>query len=130
MAEHPNITLAKKALEAFRSGDLATLNEVFADDIVFHVPGKTILSQSYQGKAATFGYFAKLMELTRGSFKVESLNIYVSDDQVAMLDRLEATRNGKTLNLELVLVLKVRNDQFIEGWDHFSDLDAWNEFWS
>jgi hypothetical protein len=130
MAEHPFVTLAKKGYEAFRTGDLATLNQVFADDIVFHVPGKTIVSNTYHGKDATFGYFGKLMELTNGNFKVESLNVYVSDDQVAMLDRITAERNGKTLDTELVLVLKVRDGQFVEGWDHFEDLAAWNDFWA
>ena len=130
MAEHPFVTLAKKGYEAFRAGDLATLSEVFADEVVFHVPGKSILANSYQGKAATFGYFGKLVELTNGAFKVESLNIFVSDDQVAMLDRIVAERNGKTLDTQLVLVLKVRNGQFVEGWDHFADLDAWDEFWA
>ena len=130
MAEHPFVTLAKKGYEAFRAGDLATLSEVFADDVVFHVPGKNIVANSYQGKAATFGYFGKLVELTNGAFKVESLNMFVSDDQVAMLDRIVAERNGKTLDTQLVLVLKVRNGQFVEGWDHFADLDAWDEFWA
>ncbi len=130
MAEHTNITLAKKAYEAFSKGDMATLSEVFADDIVFHVPGKSILGNSYQGKDATFAYFGKLMELTNGNFKVESLNVFASDDQVAMLDRIVAERNGKTLDIELVLVLKVRNGQFVAGWDHFSDLAAWDEFWA
>lgn len=130
MTEHPFVTLAKKGYEAFRSGDLATLSEVFADDIVFHVPGKSILANSYQGKDATFAYFGRLMELTNGNFKVEAVNVFVSDEQVAMLDRIEAERNGKTLHTELVLVLKVRDGQFIEGWDHFADLAAWDEFWA
>ncbi|MBL8206967.1 MAG: nuclear transport factor 2 family protein [Blastocatellia bacterium] len=130
MAEHPFVTLAKKGYEAFRTGDMATLGEVFADDVVFHVPGKSILANSYQGKAATFGYFGKLFELTNGTIKVESLNLYVSDDQVVMLDRMAAERNGKTIDTELVLVLKVRDGQFVEGWDHFADLAAWDEFWA
>ena len=130
MAEHPFVTLAKKGYEAFRTGDLATLNEVFADDIVFHVPGTGIVSNTYRGKDATFGYFGKLAELTQGNFKVESVNLFVSDDQVAMLDRVTAQRNGKTLDQEMVLVLKVRDGQFVEGWDHFADLVAWNDFWA
>jgi uncharacterized protein len=130
MTEHPFVTLAKKGYNAFRTGDLAALDEVFADDIVFHVPGNNILSNSYQGKDATFGYFGKLMELTQGTFQVESLNLFVSNDQVAMLDRVQATRNGKTLDIQLVLVLKVQDGQFVEGWDHFSDLAAWDEFWA
>ncbi len=130
MAEHPFVTLANKGYEAFRAGDLATLGEVFADEVVFHVPGKSILANSYQGKDATFGYFGKLVELTNGNFKVEAVNVFVSDDQVAMLDHIVAERNGKTLDTQLVLVLKVRNGQFVEGWDHFADLAAWDEFWA
>ncbi len=130
MADHPFVALAKKGYDAFRAGDLATLGEVFADDIVFHVPGTGIVSNTYRGKDATFGYFGRLVELTQGNFKVESLNVYVSDDQVAMLDRVRAERNGKTLDTQLVLVLKVRDGKFVEGWDHFEDLAAWNDFWA
>ena len=44
MTEHPNVELARRGYEAFAKGDLATLTELLADDVVWHVQGGGPLS--------------------------------------------------------------------------------------
>ncbi|MBI4260731.1 MAG: nuclear transport factor 2 family protein, partial [Actinobacteria bacterium] len=36
MDEHPNAGLVRKGLEAFGSGDMETVQELIADDVVWH----------------------------------------------------------------------------------------------
>ncbi len=50
MADHPNVELLRKGYAAYGSGDMETINELFADDIVWHVAGRSPLAGVYNGK--------------------------------------------------------------------------------
>ncbi len=52
---HPNEDLVRSGYAAFATGDMATLDELFADDIAWHAPGRNQLSGDYVGKEAVFG---------------------------------------------------------------------------
>ena len=41
---HPNAELFAKGYAAFQAGDLDTVRDLFAPDIVWHLPGKNHLS--------------------------------------------------------------------------------------
>jgi len=60
MTDEPNLDLLRRGYTAYGSGDLDTINELFADDVVWHVAGRSNISGEYAGKEAVFGFFAKL----------------------------------------------------------------------
>ena len=47
-------------------GDMAALNELFADDIVWHAAGRNQVAGTFRGKDEVFGTFQKVFELTGG----------------------------------------------------------------
>ena len=67
-AQHANVQVARRGYEAFSRGDMATVRELLADDVEWHVGGNNPISGDYKGKDAVFGFFGKLMELTAGTF--------------------------------------------------------------
>jgi ketosteroid isomerase-like protein len=130
MAEHPNLLLMRRALDAFRSGDVPTLAQVFASDVVWRVPGRSALAKDYKGQDEVFGFFGRLMELTSGTFRVESLDMFANDRGGVFVDRLSAAREGKALDVRLLLHVSIQNGQIAEGVDHFHPEHMWDEFWS
>lgn len=50
MAVHPNAQVLREGYEAFSTGDMDTLNRLFADDVVWHEGGRNPLSGEYKGK--------------------------------------------------------------------------------
>jgi uncharacterized protein len=40
MSEHSNVARIKDGYAAFAKGDLAALNDLFADDVLWHVEGR------------------------------------------------------------------------------------------
>jgi ketosteroid isomerase-like protein len=68
---HPNEDLIRKAYDAFGSGDRDTIEELSADNIAFHVSGRSLLSGDYVGKDQVFGVFDRLAEITERSFRTE-----------------------------------------------------------
>ncbi|MGE0553625.1 MAG: nuclear transport factor 2 family protein [Gemmatimonadales bacterium] len=130
MSQHDNLTLMRRTLEAFRSGDAATLREVFAPDVVWRVPGRSALARAYTGQAEVFGFFGQLMELTGGTFRVESLGLLADEHGGVFIDRLKAERNGRQLDVRICLTVRIEEGRIVEGIDHFHQEHLWDAFWA
>ena len=130
MSDHPNLGVMKRAVQAFREGDGATLAQVFATDVVWHVPGRSSLAKDYRGQAEVFGFFGRLMELTSGTFALESLDMFANDRGGVFVDRVTAERNGRKLDVRLLLQVIIKDGQIVEGFDCFHQEHLWDAFWA
>jgi hypothetical protein len=61
MGARENAALIRRGYAAFSAGDMATLTELFADDIVWNVAGSGGLSGAKQGRDAVFAYFGEVI---------------------------------------------------------------------
>jgi ketosteroid isomerase-like protein len=94
MAEHPNVALLRKGYDAFAKGDMATINDLFADDIVWHVPGTGILSGDYKGKEEVINMFGRLFQETGGTFKIDIHDVLANDEHSVCINTVSGERNG------------------------------------
>ena len=85
--EHPNVTAVKEGFEAFERGDMAWLDEHMADDVVWHVGGKSKMAGAYEGKEATLKLFAQQAQLFSGAPDVDVHAILGDDDHVIVIGR-------------------------------------------
>ena len=127
---HPNEDLVRRGYEAFSKGDLDTLGQLFADDIVWHAPGRSPIAGDYKGQDQVFQFFGKVAELTGGTFKVEPHDIVGNDEHVVALSKASGQREGKTLDDNTVQVFHVSDGKVTEVWGHAGDQYANDEFWS
>ncbi|HTG46469.1 MAG TPA: nuclear transport factor 2 family protein [Actinomycetota bacterium] len=127
---HPNEDLVRQGYAAFQSGDMATLGELFAADIVWHSPGRNQLSGDYAGAEAVIGLFQKTFELTGGSFKLELHDVVGNDEHVAALVHVEGQRDGKTLSDNSVQVFEIAGGKVTEQWLYPGDPYASDDFWA
>jgi uncharacterized protein len=128
---HPNEELLRKGYEAFASYDLDTIRALFADDIVWHVVGgRNQLSGTFKGKDEVFGWFAKLLTLSEGTFKTDVHDIIANDEHAVVLSTDTAQRGDKHLKVEAVAVYHIENGQTKEAWFFNSDAYADDEFFS
>ncbi len=67
MSEHPDIDRHRKGHAAFRSGDMEYLNELFAEDTVWHWSGRSQISGDHVGRDAVFAVFGKMAALAGDS---------------------------------------------------------------
>jgi uncharacterized protein len=130
MADHPNVALLRKGYDAFEKGDLDALRDLFAEDIVWHVPGNNMLSGDYQGPDAVFDFFGKLVQETGGNFRQEIHDILANDTHSVALVNVHAERAGKTLETHGVHVMHIENGQVTEFWNLTEDTTKADEFWS
>lgn len=129
MTDHPNVEVFRRAYEAFTIGDMERLAEVFADDVVWHTPGSNPLSGDYHNRDDAFASFGKVFELSGGTYRPEVHDILATDDHTVALMHTTATRNGKALDGNEILILHIRDGRITEAWEAWFDEAAWNEFW-
>lgn len=127
---HPNEDLVRRGYAAFATGDIATLTELFSDDIVWHVGGRSPITGDYRGKGEVLGFFAQLAVRAGGTFRTDVHDVLANDEHVVALVTLSAEREGKTLNDHGAQVFQVAGGMVTESWFHPGDQYASDEFWS
>lgn len=130
MAEHPNVALLRKGYEAFAKGDMATLTELFGENMVWHMAGNNPISGEHRGRDAVFAFFAKVTQLSGGTFKSELHDVLANDEHGVALTRATASRQGRQLNSLDTAVYHIRNGTVTEAWSFAQDQRRSDEFWS
>ena len=131
MGADENAAIMRRAYEAFNTGDIKTLTELFDESAVWHLPGRSRFADDYHGRDATFAYFGQLGQETGGTFRANLEHVLADDeDRVIGMQRSTADRNGKHLDAGNCIVFKLKDGRVIDGREHFHDLYAWDEFWS
>jgi ketosteroid isomerase-like protein len=98
-----NIDNTKKAYAAFGSGDIATLTELIAPDCIWHVGGRSQLAGDYIGHEQILGYFAKLYELTDGTFTATLDDVGETEaGLVTCVVTLNGRRQGTALTTRMI----------------------------
>jgi ketosteroid isomerase-like protein len=127
---HPNAELLNSHLDALARGAIAEAMTFYTDDLVFHYPGRNLLSGDYIGKPAVLDLLDRVQTLTAGSFRPEIHDILASDDHVAALVTVHAERDGVAVRWRAVDVFHVRDGKLAEHWVHEVDQPLVDRFWS
>ena len=131
MTAEENLAIMRRAYEAFNTGDLETVAELFDESVVWHLPGRSSMADDYQGREATLAYFGQLAQETEGTFRAELQHLAADDDnRVVGIQRSTADRNGKHLDVADCIVFELKDGRVTDGREHFEDLYAWDDFWS
>ncbi len=108
--EQANIEAVKKGYEAFSSGDIETVMNLFDDDVEWVQPGDSAISGTYHGKAEVVEYLGRLAEksvtvklnrlLADGDMVVALTEVAVGDEKGQDAD-VFTLRDGKTVRVQV-----------------------------
>ena len=129
MVKHPNVGLVEKGFAAFAAGDMATLDALFTDGIVWHSSGHSFLAGDFTGKEAVFGNFARLAQET-DSFKQEIHTILADDEHAIALVTATPSRAGRTAAMRQHITFHIADGKVTEVWLSSFDQYAADEFWA
>jgi uncharacterized protein len=130
MTEHPNVALTRRGYDAFAKADLATMAEVIADDVTWHVLGVGPLSGTYHGRDEVFGFFGRLAEETGGTFRLDVHDVLANDEHAVALCTLSASRGSKSVEFPVANVSHIRDGKVTEFWTATTDPQASIDFWA
>ena len=127
---HPNEELIRRGFDAFSKGDMDTLRELFQADIAYHVPGRSSVAGDYHGQDEVLSLFARIFELSGGTYQIELHDAVANDDHSVALFTASGQRGGTALEDRTVLVAHVRDGRFAEIWILSEDLYALDAFFA
>jgi uncharacterized protein len=128
---HPNEELMRGAFAAFMRGDMEALqNTYFAEDVRYHVAGRSQVAGDYEGVGAVLGLFARLFELSGGTLSLEVHDVLANDDHAVALFAIRAERDGRKLDDNEILTAHITPDgKAAEVWTVASNAYVFDEFW-
>jgi ketosteroid isomerase-like protein len=123
-----NEELLRRGYAAFASGDLETVQSLFADDIVWHSGGANQLTGEYVGHDEVMGYLLKLNEFTGGTFWIEVHEILANDMHGMVLVTVHGERDGQTLAAREVNIWHIEDGKAREFWSFAEDGAEFDKF--
>jgi len=123
-----NIELVRRGFDAFIAGDMVWLNEHLHENIVWHVPGHSPLSGTYQGREEVLGFFARSVSMALPEFDIH--DVVGSEEHTVVLTNIVWRRqdNGESFDDREVFVFHVDGDQAIEVWIFSEDQSGFDAF--
>lgn len=125
-----NEAVVRRIFDAFARGDGFRLRDVFADDAVWTVPGEGVMAGTFRGRDAIFRFLARLPKETGGTYRSRLVDVLASDERAAALYRASGERRGRRLDLDQVLLFRLRDGVVSEVLALPSDAQAFDEFWT
>jgi ketosteroid isomerase-like protein len=105
---------------AWLAGDRAALAACYHDDFTLHYAGRNPLAGTHRGKAAALAALAEVAR--RANRKLLGVDdIMAGPQRGAILARESFSRNGRTAELERLLVYAVRDGLLSECWVYDRD---------
>jgi hypothetical protein len=115
---------------AMAAGDMAALAATLTDGAVWHQPGANALSGDHEGRDAIIAHLGAFVQLSGGTFTLETESIMESGDLVTTTVHFSARRDGVAdLDQHGVDVFRVEGDRIAEVWLISEDQDDEDRFW-
>lgn len=130
MAAAENAALVRGIFDAFARKQGFALRDVFAADAVWVVPGDGVMAGTFAGREAIFRFLTRLPKETGGTYSSRLIDVLASDARAAALYRATGERDGRTLDIEQVLLFRIEQGLVQEVLALPSDPAAFAAFWS
>lgn len=118
---HANIALIEGAYESFAAGDIASIMEIWTDDIAWHISGDHPLAGDHAGKEAVAAFLGGVMQQTGGTFRAELQNVLADDTNGYSLHKATATKDGAQVESWEILGYGFRDGKVAEIWSFSYD---------
>jgi ketosteroid isomerase-like protein len=123
-----NIATVRNGFDAFATGDMDRLREVFDPSIEWHLPGRSTISGDYHGVEAVLSFFGTLFQISGGTFKAELIECgELTSDLVACLINRSGAMPAGAVDQRTVLLFQLRDGRVVEVTEFARDLYAYDE---
>ena len=111
--EHPNAARVRRLFQAF-GRDPKAIAAAFARDVVWRVPGNTIMSGEYRGPLEVVEFLRRTGLETGGTYRSSLHTVLANDEWAVAVYRASGTRNGVELDVDQALVIRFEDDRLKE----------------
>ena len=95
---HPNAQRLRDAYDGFLRGDLGPLDDLLAEDVVWHEAGRNQLSGVHRGRDTVKQMLQRLGELTEGSLRIDVQTVLADDGYGVAVLRVSARQGDRSFD--------------------------------
>jgi ketosteroid isomerase-like protein len=114
----------------YAGGDAAPVEDLLADDVVWHVPGTSPIAGDYRGRAAVIGYFRRRRELAGGAIAITKVAEAHHDEALVQLADGRAVIAGREVSWRTAGVYRVAGGRIAEAWLVPLDQEGFDRAWT
>jgi ketosteroid isomerase-like protein len=125
-----DVAVVRRLYDAVAAADLDAVAACFAEDAVWHLPGRGALAGTHRGWAAIRDdLLARQGPLSGGTFQARLLDLAVGTEYVVAVVHATADHAGRRLDQTVCQLMRVRAGKIVEVRGHYSDEAALDAFW-
>jgi len=129
-ARAANEAIVRRIFDAFARKQGFAFRDLFAADAVWTVPGDGAMAGVYRGREEIFRFLARLPKLTDGTYRSTFIDALASEERGAGLYRARGEREGRSIDIEQLLLFTIRGGLVTEVLALPSDPAAFDAFWA
>ena len=103
--DHPNAALTRRVFGAF-GRDAMQISAALCRDIVWRVPGSTVMSGEYRGRRAVVEFLRRTGTETGGTYGSRLHTVLANDEWGLAVYRAWGSRNGIDLDVDQAFVIR------------------------
>ena len=111
--EHPNAALTRRVFSAFGK-DAKQISAAMCRDIVWRVPGSTVMSGEYRGRREVVEFLRRTGLETDGTYGSELHTVVANDEWGLAVYRAWGRRNGIDLDIDQAFVIRFQDGMWKE----------------
>ena len=104
--EHPNAALARRVFAAFGK-DAKAISAALDRDVVWRVPGHTVMSGEYRGRRDVVAFLRRTGLETGGTYQSHLHTVLADDAWAVAIYRATGSRYGIDLDVDQALVIRI-----------------------
>jgi hypothetical protein len=116
--------------EFYAGGEQGPAAEFLAEDVVWHVPGRSALAGEHRGRDEVLRYFASRRDLARASFRITVRDVLAGEDRAVVFAHGEVRRDGRDAHWETAAIFRVVDGRIAECWALPYDQYRFDEIWA
>jgi len=128
-SQKQNEKIVREIYRALSEGDYGKYFSLLSDDIVYYAAGDCQVSGIHKGKEELKRMGTLTFEETQGTHRVELKSLSATNTYVAAIDIWKASRNGNSIQMENLLVYKLKNGKVTEIREFIENEKLHDEFW-
>ena len=131
--EHPHAQLVRDFHDQqnlfYAGGEQTKVAAMLTEDVAWHVPGESEISNVYRGRDDVLRHFARRRELTNATFRITVHGVLADDERAVILASGECSRGGRRDRWRTVSVFRIERDRIAECWVMPYDQALFDSIW-
>jgi ketosteroid isomerase-like protein len=122
--------LHRRQAAMYADGPVEPVAEMLAEDVVWHVPGRSPIAGEHRGKEAVIDYFDVRRRLAGNSMRLHPGELLLGEGLVVQLVDGSAEISGEAVTWSTVGIYRFEAGRVVEAWLVPTDLEKFDRIWS